>query len=137
MRVMGVDEEDDYEQGIPDFEEETLIRSKAKTLDFETELRRKALVKILNQVGATIEPQPSHRAPLDETITACITKFNEQDLRYRRAFSLSNVSEGSWLAEGDEDPKECTRVEESSEHEPRRRYSYPLSPRTLAVVPDR
>ena len=31
MRVMGVDEEDDYEQGIPDFEEETLIRSKIKT----------------------------------------------------------------------------------------------------------
>lgn len=28
---MGVDEEDDYEQGIPDFEEETLIRSKIKT----------------------------------------------------------------------------------------------------------
>lgn len=60
-----------------------------------------------------------------------------QDLRYRRAFSLSNVSEGSWVAEGDEDPRECTRVEESLEHEPRRRYSYPLSPRTLAVVPDR
>lgn len=45
---MGVDEEDDYEEGIPDFEEETLIRSKAKTQDFETELRRKAFVKILN-----------------------------------------------------------------------------------------
>ena len=48
MAVMGVDDDDDYEEGIPDFENETLIRSKLKHEEFETELRRKALSKILN-----------------------------------------------------------------------------------------
>ena len=52
---MGVDDDDDYEEGIPDFENETLIRSKLKHEEFETELRRKALSKILNQVGVTFE----------------------------------------------------------------------------------
>lgn len=50
---MGVDEEDDYEQGIPVLDEKTLLRSKLKTEKFETELRRKAFSKILNQVGVS------------------------------------------------------------------------------------
>ena len=45
---MGVDDDEDYEQGIPDFEEHTLIRSKLKTEELEIELRRRALAKILN-----------------------------------------------------------------------------------------
>jgi hypothetical protein len=55
MRVMGVDEDDDYEEGIPDFEEETLIRSRLKVEERETELRRKAFSQILSQVGVTFE----------------------------------------------------------------------------------
>lgn len=55
MKVMGVDEDDDYEEGIPDFEEETLIRSRLKVEERETELRRKAFSQILSQVGVTFE----------------------------------------------------------------------------------
>ena len=31
VKVMGVEEEDDYQEGIPDVDEDTLIRSKIKT----------------------------------------------------------------------------------------------------------
>jgi hypothetical protein len=66
-----------------------------------------------------------------------VTKFNEKDLRFRRAFSMSNHSDNSWVAEGDEDPKEITRIDDSREERPKRRYSFPLSPRTFAEIPER
>lgn len=53
MRVMAVDE-DDYFEGIPDIETKTLIRSRATHEDRETELRRRAFVKILNTVGVNL-----------------------------------------------------------------------------------
>lgn len=67
MRVMAADE-DDYEEGIPDIENETLIRSKATHQDRETELRRRAFVKILNTVGLKLEAdtqKQSHRSTVD------------------------------------------------------------------------
>ena len=40
VRVMGgMDEEDDYEEGIPEVDEDTLIRSKIKTEQLEIGLR--------------------------------------------------------------------------------------------------
>ena len=40
VKVMGgMDEEDDYEEGIPDVDEDTLIRSKIKTEQLEIGLR--------------------------------------------------------------------------------------------------
>ena len=40
VRVMGgIDDEDDYEEGIPDIDEDTLIRSKIKTEQLEIGLR--------------------------------------------------------------------------------------------------
>ena len=51
VRVMGVMDDDDYEEGIPDIDEDTLIRSKIKTEQLEISLRQQALARILNQVG--------------------------------------------------------------------------------------
>ncbi len=39
-RVMGGLDEDDYHEGIPDIDENTLIRSKIKTEELEINLRR-------------------------------------------------------------------------------------------------
>ena len=41
VKVMGgMDDEDDYEEGIPDVDEDTLIRSKIKTEQLEIGLRQ-------------------------------------------------------------------------------------------------
>ena len=45
---MGGLEDDDYEEGIPDMDEDTLIRSKIKTEQLEINLRQKAFARILN-----------------------------------------------------------------------------------------
>ena len=50
VRVMGGLDDDDYEEGIPDLDEDTLVRSKIKTEQHEIGLRQKALARILNQV---------------------------------------------------------------------------------------
>jgi len=53
LRVMGFqDMDDDYHEGIPDIDENTLIRSKIQTEQLEIGLRQKALARILHQVGA-------------------------------------------------------------------------------------
>ena len=55
IKVMGgLDEVDDYDEGIPDIDEDTLIRSKIKTEQLEIGLRQQALARILNQVGGHI-----------------------------------------------------------------------------------
>ena len=53
IKVMGGmdDMEDDYEEGIPEIDEDTLIRSKIKTEQLEIGLRQQALARILHQVG--------------------------------------------------------------------------------------
>ena len=50
FRVMSGLDEDDYEEGIPDMDEQTLIRSKVKYEENEVALRQKAFAKILSQV---------------------------------------------------------------------------------------
>lgn len=50
---------------------------------------------------------------------------------------MSNISEGSWVAEGSDEDQDKTGVDESREQEPRRRYSYPLSIGKLEQIPDR
>jgi hypothetical protein len=64
-----------------------------------------------------------------------MTKFDDNKLKLRRAFSLEGIEEeDSWVASGDEDDYKDV---EYDEHEPpRRRYSYPLTPRTMAMAPN-
>lgn len=48
LKVMAVGDEDDYQEGIPEVDEDTLIRSKLKTEQLEIGLRQQALARILH-----------------------------------------------------------------------------------------
>lgn len=71
-------------------------------------------------------------------IDKVMTKFNENDLKLRRAFSLEAINEEeSWYIPSDEDENKqqaytkIPKVEEFDNDEARpRRYSFPLTPRT-------
>jgi hypothetical protein len=43
-----MDDDDDYDQGVPEINEMTLIRSRAEFEEKEIDMRKQALVKILN-----------------------------------------------------------------------------------------
>ena len=135
-------DDDDYQEGIPDMDEDTLIRSKVKTEQLEIGLRQKALARILNQVGG-------HPTEKGVDIKDCLTKFDPDRIRMRRAFSMSSMdSDKSWVAEGDtpDDKLEAqtagkTLVQDKygnfEDNEPRaRRYSFPLSPTRLTNLPN-
>lgn len=133
VKVMGVAEDDDYDQGIPDIDEDTLIRSKIKTEQLEIGLRQQALSRILNQVGG-------HPTEKGVDLTDCLTKFDPERIKMRRCFSLSGIdSDESWVAEGPDPDEGAAALAADSRaapgygdldgDEPRaRRYSFPLSP---------
>lgn len=98
FRVMGgIEDDDDYQAGIPDIDEDTLIRSKIKTETLEIGLRQQALARILNQVGK----QPTEKGV---DIKDCLTKFDPERIKMRRCFSMSNLGsdDGSWKAAGED-----------------------------------
>ena len=113
VKVMGgIEEEDDYQEGIPDVDEDTLIRSKIKTEQLEIGLRQQALARILNQVG-------THPTEKGVDIQDCLTKFDPERIKLRRCFSLSGIdSDESWVADGGEDVDETasmsTRLKEAA-----------------------
>ena len=78
----------------------------------------------------------------DAELDQCRSKFNQEQLRFRRAFSLSNISEGSWVAEGpsDSDKEEPINEygDEYGDEEPniKRRYSFPFDAKLGAVDMD-
>lgn len=96
-------------------------------------------MRILNQVGVDFEPEHSKaHFHQDETLQPCVTKFDEKKLRFRRALSFSGESVGSWVVEGEEDQHDRTREEEQFERQVMgRRYSFPVSPRTIEQIPER
>ena len=134
---MGGLEDDDYEEGIPDMDEDTLIRSKIKTEQLEINLRQKAFARILNQVSA-------HPTEKGVDIKDCLTKFDPDKLKVRRCFSMSDLgSDDSWVAEGDSVDENGNALksdrsnrfcEEPEQRE--RRYSFPLSPTRLKELPN-
>jgi hypothetical protein len=77
LRVMSGLDEDDYEEGIPDMDETTLIRSKVKYEDAEVALRQKALAKILNQVGINNDKAKISGLDIGGDIAPCMTKFDQ------------------------------------------------------------
>jgi hypothetical protein len=60
-------------------------------------------------------------------IDYCMTKFDEEKIKLRRAFSMEKIKEeDSWMASDKEDG------DDSDEDVGRqRRYSFPLTPRTM------
>jgi hypothetical protein len=73
MRVKsGYDEEDsDYEEGIPEVDEQTLIRSKLDHEAKEIHLRKIALNKLLVQVN-----QNQNGVDIGAGLENCLTKFD-------------------------------------------------------------
>lgn len=68
-----------------------------------------------------------------------MSKWDEDKIRLRRAFSLEEIKEegDSWVASGeDEDENSRNDSDEDSEYPRVRRHSFPLSPRSYAAVPD-
>lgn len=63
-----------------------------------------------------------------------MTKFDEDKLRLRRAFSLEEIKEEESWCVSDSDDKDKRDSDSESENNdiPKRRYSFPLTPRTMA-----
>ena len=70
-----------------------------------------------------------------------MSKFDEEKLKIRRAFSLEDIKEeDSWIASGSDEERSNQSdsfEEEDDEFKRPRRYSFPLNPKQLAQVPDR
>ena len=55
LRVMGAATDEDYEEGIPDMDEKTLIRARYEHEEREVNLRKVALSKLLKQVNMAFD----------------------------------------------------------------------------------
>jgi len=82
---------------------------------------------------------------LGKDLDKCMSKFDEEKLKIRRAFSLEDIKEedDSWIASGSSDNDKMSRDssdsfnEEDDEFKRPRRYSFPLLPDQLALIPDK
>lgn len=121
-----------------DVDESTLIRSKVIDDDYEIQLRKRALVQILGQVGKDFLDAQTKGIHLGKDLDKCMTKFDEDQIKLRRAFSLEEIREEgdeSWVASGPSSDHE-SESESDSEYKKQRRYSFPLTPRSKDLVPD-
>lgn len=93
--------------GIVDMDESTLVRAKVVDEDYEVNLRKKAFVSILSQVGKNFLEAQTKGFDLGGDLDKCMTKFDEDALKLRRAFSLDEIKEeDSWAASENEDDSE-------------------------------
>ena len=76
-----------------DVDESTLIRSKVVDDDYEIQLRKRALVQILDQVGKNFLDAQTKGVHLGSDLDKCMSKFDEERIRLRRAFSLEAIKE--------------------------------------------
>lgn len=69
---------------------------------------------------------------LGKDLDKCMSKFDEEKLKIRRAFSLEDIDEeDSWIASGEDDDERSQESdsfeEEDDEFKRPRRYSFPLN----------
>ena len=83
-----------------DVDESTLIRARVIDDDYEIQLRKRALAQILNQVGKNFFTAQEQGVHLGKDLDKCMSKFDEEKLKIRRAFSLEDIDEED---ESDED----------------------------------
>ena len=90
-------------RGMVDVDETTLIRSKMIDDDYEIQLRKRALAQILNQVGKNFFKAKDDGIHLGKDLDKVMSKWDEEKLKLRRAFSLEEIKEedDSWVASGD------------------------------------
>lgn len=118
-------EDDDYEEGVPEVDEEQMIRSREQHHQLEVGLRQQAFTKIIKQV------QQNMIRGVDECeLSKVMTKFDQLEIAVRPAFSMGakeHVSDGSWFAEGDDVNSGTTQwADEVKMFIRERRYSWPL-----------
>ena len=123
-------------------DESTLVRSKVNDDEYEIMLRKKALASILNQVEKTFSAANQYGIKIGGDLTPCMTKFDEGQLKLRRAFSLEEINEEEWSSDGGENlidlrgkrkgPEDVVDIQNRLGE---RRHSFPLSPRSMAQVP--
>ncbi len=77
--------------GMVDMDESTLVRAKVVDDDYEVNLRKKAFVSILNQVGKNFLEAKTVGLDLGGDLDKCMTKFVNEKLKLRRAFSLEKI----------------------------------------------
>jgi hypothetical protein len=96
-------------------------------------LRKRALAQILNQVGKNFFTAQEQGVHLGKDLDKCMSKFDEEKLKIRRAFSLEDIDEeDSWVASGDDENSQDNDdsdsfEEEDDEFKRPRRYSFPLN----------
>jgi hypothetical protein len=124
------DDSNDYEEGIPDIDEKTLVRSKEQYEEREINLRKMALNKILVQVGSNCKG-----VDIGAGLENCMTKFDKSKLKYRRAFSMSPICEGVDQA-NPWDEAYGSENASMGEYCRERRYSWPLNKGQIDSVPN-
>jgi hypothetical protein len=136
MRVKsGYDGSDsDYEEGIPEIDERTLIRSKEEHEAKEINLRKIALNKLLVQVGSN-----QNGVDIGAGLENCLTKFDKKYLRYRRAFSMDGRMNPPYTADWDCSDAEASQEDEWEimfEYQRERRYSWLVLAKELEDLPN-
>ena len=123
-----------------DVDESTLIRLRVVDDDYEIKLRQRALAQILGQVGKNFQDAQTQGVHLGKDLDKCMSKFDEDRLKLRRAFSLEDIKEeDSWVASGDDqvvDDSDSDDMSDMDYDRTQRRHSFPLSPRSRQNVPD-
>ena len=120
----GIDmESDDYEEGIPDVDETVMLRSKEEYHMKEIKLRAVAFTKIIKQVQLNCEVSD------DYNLRECMTKFEPEYLKVRRAFSMR--ARTNCLEEGEDVWSDVSSVKDQTIdapvlEAPKRRHSWPL-----------
>ena len=135
--------------GMVDVDETTLVRGKVIDDDYEVFLRKKAFVSVINQVKKNYETSTKMGFNMGGSIDQITSKFDQKQLKLRRAFSLEEIKEegDSWCAvsERGKDGYSTTKggpkdlVDEKMdrmEYMREKRYSYPLLPKARVDVQD-
>jgi hypothetical protein len=93
-------------------DENTLIRSREAYEQREINMRKQALVKILNQVSNNFKDAQQKGVDIGGDIDGCMTKFDANKLKFRRCFSDDGRSVNSWRADGESDEEDNLYGEE-------------------------
>ena len=86
--------------GLEDYmDESTLVRGYAAEEEYEINLRKKALLQILSQVDKNFKIAQKSGIDMGGQIEKVKSKFDDDKVKLRRAFSLEKINEeDSWIA---------------------------------------
>lgn len=128
-------DDSDYEEGVPDVNEDTLIRTREEHEKKEVNLRKVALNQLLKQVSTN-----QNGVDIGAGLENCISKFDPKYLKYRRAFSMSGranfAGNEDWLTDENDYSVQNSDEDEMDpdfavmfEFQRERRNSWPIIPK--------